>query len=450
MGDVFLKEKLFIPVVEQEKLSHHFKDVLTLRGYEPARHMMEEIFSEFEDNDGNFLEQLQTTGFDPRIFELYMFAYFSRSGYEVFRNYDRPDFIVQKNGINVAIECTTVNKSSTLNSSTRNFEDLTHVEKLEKLNNELPIRFGSPLFSKLKKKYWELPHCKGLPLIIAIEAFYEEGSLLFSATSLTWYLYGLQQFPIRSQDGKLSVETLQISEHTVKEKTIPSGFFNQPDTEYISGVLFCNSGTVAKFNRMGYHNGFHRGNIIIARRGVCYDTDPNASMPKDFSYILGEDPVSETWGEGLTLCLNPNAKNPLPHDYFIDACQTYINNGELLSDTPYFHPFFSRTYSTYLERDDQLTNDVYIEWILKSEFDALIPPRPIHMELIQQEKEWYLTNDLKFSAVIISDRVDESWSYVILQNTGDQCYEFVDSKVDFPNIEVTREELYRALIERKL
>ena len=31
--------------------------------------------------------------------------------------------------------------------------------------NAMPLRFGSALFSKLKKKYWELPHVAGNPLV---------------------------------------------------------------------------------------------------------------------------------------------------------------------------------------------------------------------------------------------------------------------------------------------
>jgi len=35
----------------------------------------------FEDADGNFVEQFQTTGFDPRLWELYLFATFTELGF---------------------------------------------------------------------------------------------------------------------------------------------------------------------------------------------------------------------------------------------------------------------------------------------------------------------------------------------------------------------------------
>ncbi|MDE5446246.1 MULTISPECIES: hypothetical protein [Bradyrhizobium] len=36
--------------------------------------MMQAVFADFHDADGNFVEQFQTIGFDARIFELYLHA----------------------------------------------------------------------------------------------------------------------------------------------------------------------------------------------------------------------------------------------------------------------------------------------------------------------------------------------------------------------------------------
>ena len=57
--------------------------------------MLEDVFDSFEDPDGNFKEQFQTTGFDSRFFELYLYSYFSRSGFSVDRSHPYPDFIVE-------------------------------------------------------------------------------------------------------------------------------------------------------------------------------------------------------------------------------------------------------------------------------------------------------------------------------------------------------------------
>ncbi|MFA4839875.1 MAG: glycosaminoglycan attachment protein, partial [Candidatus Neomarinimicrobiota bacterium] len=58
--------------------------------------------------------------------------------------------------------------------------------------NAMPIRFGSPLYSKLQKRYWDLPHVTGHPLVFAIADFHDDQSMLWSSTSLIDYLYGFR------------------------------------------------------------------------------------------------------------------------------------------------------------------------------------------------------------------------------------------------------------------
>ena len=230
---------------------------------EPTRLMANEIFQDFTDTDGNFLGQFQTTGFDSRTFELYLYAYLSRSGYTVNREHEQLDFIATRGGVAVAIEATTVNPTQTKDTiDTRKLIDLTTEELREKLSNELPIRFGGPLFSKLNKKYWELEQCRWIPIVFAIEAFHEEGSLYFSDSSLGQYLYGLRHYPDWIEDGHLVVKSEEVKDHKWGAKVIPSNFFQQPNAEHVSAVIFSNSGTYTKFCRMGYQAGYYRGNCM--------------------------------------------------------------------------------------------------------------------------------------------------------------------------------------------
>ena len=67
----------FAPVVSAGRRNVHFEQARTWGGAEPGRLMAKEICVHFPDPDGNFLEQFQTTGFDARIFELYLYAYLS-------------------------------------------------------------------------------------------------------------------------------------------------------------------------------------------------------------------------------------------------------------------------------------------------------------------------------------------------------------------------------------
>ena len=145
--------------------------------------------------DHNFLQQFQTDGFDARFFELYLFAYFSGSGFHVDRTHGSPDFLVNRDGTTVAVEATTVGPSQG-EYSNRNFVplDRSSEEYEYYLHNDLPIKFGGAVFSKFQRKYWELEHCKELPLVIAVEAFFNEMSLSFTDSALSEYLYGLRGF----------------------------------------------------------------------------------------------------------------------------------------------------------------------------------------------------------------------------------------------------------------
>src|SRR5208337_3856216 len=100
---------LFVPLVPEDRLHAGFDDLRTGNYAEPARLMMNQVYRDFPDPDGNFAEQLQTAGFDARTFELYLFAYLSASRFVIHRNHPNPDFIVMRSGVTCAIEATTAN-----------------------------------------------------------------------------------------------------------------------------------------------------------------------------------------------------------------------------------------------------------------------------------------------------------------------------------------------------
>lgn len=337
---------IITPIVPKEKYHYGFRHLVESNGYAPARELLKIIGRDFSDPDGNFVEQFQTTGFDPRIYELFLFSYFKYSGYGVERSYDRPDFIIERDGVRVCVEASTSNPGPSGSGGPIDFTKISPAEMeriRQTLISEVPIRMGSPLFSKLSKKYWELPQCRDLPLVLAIEAFHDASAILLSDTALGSYLYGLRHYPSWAEDGSLVVNADKLHSHQLGKKEIPSNFFSQPGAENVSAVIFSNTGTIAKFNRMGYQAGYAREGIKMIRGGNCYRHDPNAARPDRFAYDLDNPPRIETWGEGLTVFHNPCAKHPLPLMYFKDACQGYIEDGTYYAEVPEFHPFNSIT-----------------------------------------------------------------------------------------------------------
>ncbi|MEI2282440.1 hypothetical protein [Paenibacillus polysaccharolyticus] len=266
------------------------------------------------------------------------------------------------------------------------------------MRNEVPIKFGSPLFSKLKKKYWELDHCKNLPLVFAIEAFHEEDSLSYTSNALIQYLYGKRQELHVDHEGRDHVVKSDIEEHRFGNKVIPSTFFQQPDTEHVSAIIFTNSGTTAKFKRMGYYYGCTSRFIKMYRQGVCYDFDPNALRPQQFKYDL-DDRIDETWGEGIEVFHNPNAKFPLPKDFFDDGAYHYIENGEIVSFLPEFHVYHSKTITVEFEDDLQLPTD--IKRVMKADVDKLIPDRA---EVPSYPEKCWLLKDNRVGIIVMDER----------------------------------------------
>lgn len=334
---------LFTPVKAEEKLHPYFRILSTQPSHVAARGIIREMMPHYVDIDGNFIEQFQTTGFDARIWELYLNAYLVEEGLFLDRSHFAPDFLVQKYGHTVAIEATIVGRKGQLTEADiANITQLTPEQIQEKMRNEMPIRFGSPLFSKLQKKYWELEHVAGIPLVIAIADFHENQSMLWTSTALINYLYGVHHDHHYDESGKLVITPQKIDKHVVGEKEIPSGFFFQPGAENISAVMFSASGTVSKFNRMGKQAGFGEGNVKLFRMGTYHDHDPDASLPKMFSYEVNED-CTETWAEGMSMFHNPNALHPVPEELFPLIAHHRFKDDHIVSHLPEFHVYSSMT-----------------------------------------------------------------------------------------------------------
>ena len=222
----------------------------------------------------------------------------------------------------VFIEAVTVNPSENINRP-----DLpppqTYDEIEERLNDYMPIKFGSPLYSKLKKRYWEKEHVAGHPLVLAIHDYHNENAMTWSRTALSEYLYGMRN---RIVDGKPNSH--KIKTHRWNGKEIPSGFFYQEQAENISAVMFSNQATIPKFNRMGKIAGLGSANVKMIRNGFLYNPDPEATHPIPFSKDVDDQDYEESWSDGLIMYHNPNAIHPVDPDIFPDISHIFYSDEE--------------------------------------------------------------------------------------------------------------------------
>jgi len=351
--------ELFAPLAPAEKLHKSFQFIRESPSHEASRALLQEVFAFLPDPDGNFALDFQTTGFDARIWELYLTALFFNLGLDVTRPEDRPDFLVERDGTRIWIEATTANPTQERTTPSSQVYD--HWSEQE----EIAIKLGSALFSKMKKEYWKLSHVNGLPLVLAIADFHSADPMRSSSAGLERYIYGLHvRLTGNPSDLESSYELQTIQKHTLGNKSIPAGFFQQPNAEHISAVLFSNAGTVAKFNRMGLLAG-KAPNVKALRFGLAYSPDPDAVMPEPFWYVIGDR--QERWA---IVFHNPIALHPVPEGFFGDAIEVFSSEGDYYHKLSGFHPLTSLTQTLIAENGDIAALDYLLRlqahtWLLK-------------------------------------------------------------------------------------
>lgn len=74
--------------------------------------------------------------------------------------------------------------------------------------------------------------------------------MTWTSPALLEYLYGVAHDFVFDNKGQLVITPIKIETHEHEGKTIPSGYFFEPNAEKVSAVLFSSSGTISKFNRM--------------------------------------------------------------------------------------------------------------------------------------------------------------------------------------------------------
>ena len=337
--------EFFTPVVAAEKLNRDFVTISSLEGYSPALELMKPMMRWYEDADGNFVEQFQTTGFDARLWELYLFAALVEAGYVFEKTFAMPDFCARNAFGQLCIEATTVNPSRMPSGELVQPPPLDTKEQVEAFQKQyMPIRYAGPLTAKLGKKYWEKEHVKGQPLVFAIQDFHSPNSMVMSRTALPIYLYSMV-WDWQNAEGELVISPKKIEQHVWGQKTVASGFFALPGAENISAVISNASATISKFNRMGALAGFGSKRVRMLREGTAANPDPNSEFPTVFMHDVNSPHYSETWMEGMDVFHNPNAVHPLDPVMLPGAAHHRLQeDGQLVSLLPKWQPFGSFTH----------------------------------------------------------------------------------------------------------
>jgi hypothetical protein len=335
----------FTPVVSPAKLNPNFTKITAEEGFSPALELIKPMMRWYEDADGNFVEQFQTTGFDNRLWELYLFAALVEVGYTFDKEFAMPDFCARSLVGELCIEATTVNPSRDAAGELVPPPPRDTPEQVKAfLTQYMPIRYAGPLTAKLKKKYWEKEHVKELPLVFAIQDLHAPNSMNSTWSALPTYLYGIEWEGTKTPEGELVITSRKIEEHVWGPKTVPSGFFFLPGSEHVSAVISNVSANIMKFDRMGVLAGFGSKRVRLVRRGKASNPDPNAMQYAVFVHDVNAPDYEESWIEGMDVFHNPNALHPL-HPMMLPGATHHrlIEDGQVESLSPPWQPFGSTT-----------------------------------------------------------------------------------------------------------
>jgi len=329
------------PVIPAERRHPAFRSLTEEEGYSPAFEVVREMLNFYEDPDGNFIEQFQSTGFDARLWELYLFGVFTEMGFLIDRTHNAPDFACDHFGQKTYVEAVILGETQG-QADNRPPENVEQARELQR--GYIAHRFANALTAKLEKRYWELEHVKGNPLVLAIADFSAPASMLWTHNALPMFLYGYEYTWRKDEQGKLIIEPKKIEKHLYKNREIPSDFFSWDDVHNISAVLFSNSGTISKFNRIGKIAGFGSPRVRMIRVGERQRHDPNSETPDRFRLEVHDPAYREAWAESVSIFHNPYARYPLDPGHFPIATHHFLDEkGMTHTFMGDFHQFWSIT-----------------------------------------------------------------------------------------------------------
>ncbi|AXX94981.1 hypothetical protein [Arcobacter ellisii] len=317
---------LFEKQVSDEKLHPNYISLIK-HTPEQDRETLNKWADGFPDRDKKFVKEFQTT-FNSCFWEIYLYRLFKELGFLFDWNYDRPDFILNSNGIDFVVE-------ATISSNAQN--EIPEWEK-EELKNRYDnylstmndknmysiIRLANSFLSKYNKykdSYHKLEQVKNKPFVLAIAPFeqplhYHQYDRPMMALLYDFYLDEQEYlenpslFPNGLQDKRLYyVEKENGSQ-------IDLGMFLDERAEEISAVLFNPIATFSKVQHM-------KENKLGLFQHIW--TTPNSTEP-----LMTSD-VDELIEDGLFIFHNPYAKFPLDKSIFNRKriCQVYMDKKTL-------------------------------------------------------------------------------------------------------------------------
>lgn len=315
--------RLFEPLVDEARQHPNFRNIVR-----PGNGFALDVLSDwargFEDRDGKFVEEFQTT-FNSAFWELYLFAVFKKYGLTVDFSKARPDFCIPDR--NLVVEATVASNAHGGEPEYAR-RGKSPPPDLNEFNFKSILRLSNSLSEKHKKyiqSYAQLDHVKGQSYVIAVTSFDQPFSFVACQRPIEAVLHGYyvdeERFiATQGREGRLEGEQLQ---RVFKDNGSPVevGIFSSPAYSEISAVIFSSCATIGKVRALSSDP--NPGIVFTAVRYNPAGVQPHVVKQPKARY-------TERLVDGLRIYHNPFASRSLDPALFRHpgVFQSYYQNGD--------------------------------------------------------------------------------------------------------------------------
>lgn len=296
---------LFTPIAEAEKL-HPIFSMLLQGQYKPERDVINSWAEGFNDRDGKFVYEFQTT-FESSMWELYLHAFLKELDAQIDFSHHAPDFVVDIINKPLTIEATIAappqgGEPASVHKQKNAPEDFTE------FNQQSSIRVLNSLSSKIKKyrnSYNKLEHVKNKPYVIALASFDRPFAHFAANRPILAVLFGLyydEEKTIATGSEELITYPVDavIKNENIK---IPVGLFTTDEYKDVSAIIYSSLATWGKIRALAdnpeaptVYNTFH--------------PPIDDSIYPEVRHTLKRD-YTEQLADGLHILHNPFTEHPI-------------------------------------------------------------------------------------------------------------------------------------------
>lgn len=319
---------LFNPQTDKEQ-QHPIFQMMLQEQYGPERDVLCQWAKGFEDRDGKFVKEFQTT-FESSLWELYLHAVLKTWNFPIDLRHFAPDFVIG-DPMPFCLEATIANPPVG-GKPAYGFSPADLPKDFTAFNIDSTVRICNSFDAKVKKyrsHYSKLAHVQDRPFIVGIASFDRPYAHLAAGRPILAALYGLYHDETATAPGDARVPSYNVEAAPKNENVhINVGLFCEDHYPEVSAVVYSSLATWGKVRALA--NNPHALTAYTTLHPNPGELFPvvRAALKRDYSEHLLD---------GLFVLHNPSAKHPIPRGLLSHPrlCEvTVADDGELIMDAP--------------------------------------------------------------------------------------------------------------------